>query len=88
MQDSPDTDMTPGPAPARSRRYRFLMKILRILLTVVYFCVGTALVLLSYIVWQNNDLIEAIAGSVLFLVGGASFIAMGVEGIRKWRRGQ
>jgi hypothetical protein len=84
MQDSPD--MTPGPAPDQGRRYRLLMRILRIFLTVVFFCVGTALVLLSYLVWQNNDLIESIAGSVLFLVGGASFIAMGIEGIWKLRR--
>jgi hypothetical protein len=64
------------------------MKKLRVFLAVVYFYVGAALVLLSYIVWQNNDLIETIAGSVLFLVGGASFIAIGVEEIGKWRRGR
>jgi uncharacterized membrane protein YqjE len=75
------------PPRGKDRRYPLLLKMLRIILTVVYFFVGTALVLLSYLVWENNDLIETIAGSALFLVGGASFVAMGIKEIGKWKRG-
>jgi hypothetical protein len=86
MQDSPD--MIPGPAPSRNRRYPLLQKIWGISLAVVYFCVGAALVLLSYLVWENNDVVEKMAGSALFLVGGAGFITLGIKSITKWRRGQ
>lgn len=84
MQGSPEK--TPEPPWDRNRTYVLLLRILRIFLTVFFLCLGVALLTSSYLVWRNNDLIPAILGSVLFLFGSASFIALGIEGIGKLRR--
>lgn len=78
--------MTPEPPRGRNRNYRLAMELLRKFLTVLFLCLGAALLASSYLVWKNNDLITAILGSVLFLFGSASFIALGIEGIGKLRR--
>jgi hypothetical protein len=64
-----------------------LPEILGRMLVVAYFCLGAALVLLSYRVWENKDLIERVAGCTAFLIAAAWFIAQGIRGLMGWRKG-
>jgi hypothetical protein len=84
MQNSPAEP--PDGLWDENRMKLLLLKILRIFLTVVYLSIGAVLVLLSFLIWKNNELMTAVLGSVLFLFGGASFIALGIDAIGRLRR--
>lgn len=77
---------TPGPGRGDNRKLLMILRVLEKFLAVFFLCLGTTLLVMSYLVWKNNDPVPAVLGTALFVFAGISFFGQGVRGVRRWIR--